>query len=76
MKSGKGFSKDLPTTNREIEQYATATFTNQSGARADQKALKAELAEAERKANSLEGKPVQKIDIQLVNQPSKVGPFQ
>ena len=47
----------------------------QTGARANVKEQKAELAEAERKINSLEEKAVSKIEIQLVTNPSKVAHF-
>ena len=75
VKPGGSFSGNWEDTNKNVANYATATFKNQSGARANVKEAKAELAEADRKANSLEGKAVSKIEIQLVSTPSKVAHF-
>ncbi|MBV1924508.1 MAG: hypothetical protein KUG68_10830 [Flavobacteriaceae bacterium] len=75
VKPGGSFSGNFETINKNVANYATATFKNQTGARANVKEQKAELAEAERKINSLEGKAVSKIEIQLVSNPSKVAHF-
>ena len=75
VKPGGNFSAKWEDTNTNIANYATATFKNQSGARANVKEAKAEMAEADRKANSLENKAVAKIEIQLVSNPSKVAHF-
>jgi len=75
VKSGGNFSGTLEAVNKSIASYAIATFKNQTGARANVKEAKAELAESERKINSLQGKLVSKIDIQLVSMPSKVAHF-
>lgn len=75
VKPGGSFSGKPETVNKEVANYATATFKNQTGARANVKEQKAELAETERKINSLEGKAVSKIEIQLVSNPSKVAHF-
>jgi hypothetical protein len=75
VKPGGSFSGNPETINKNIAAYATATFKNQTGARANVKEAKAGLAEAERKINSIEGKDVTKIEIQLVSKPSKVAHF-
>jgi len=75
VKSGGSFSGNLEAVNKSIASYAIATFKNQTGARANVKEAKAELAETERKINSLEGKLVKKIEIQLLSNPSKVAHF-
>ena len=75
VKPGGSFSGNWEDTNKNIANYATSTFKNQSGARANVKEAKAELAETERKANSLDGKAVSKIEIQLISNPSKVAHF-
>lgn len=75
VKPGGNFSKNWGATNSEIESYATATFKNQTGARANVKVEKAALAESERKANSLEGKSVKSIALQIINTPKKVAHF-
>jgi len=75
VKPGGSFSGNLETINKNVANYATATFKNQTNARANVKEQKAELAEAERKVNSLQGKAVSKIEIQLVSNPKKVAHF-
>lgn len=75
VKPGGSFSGNPETINKNIAAYATATFKNQTGARANVKEAKAEIAEAERKINSIEGKDVTKIEIQLISKPSKVAHF-
>ncbi len=75
VKPGGDFGASWEVTNKNVATYATATFKNQTGARANVKQAKAKMVEAERKANSLEGKQVSKIEIQLVEEPSKVGHF-
>jgi len=75
VKPGGSFSSNWEVTNKSVAAYATATFKNQTSARANVKEAKVELAEAERKANSLEEKAVAKIEIQLVNNPEKVAHF-
>ncbi|WP_339810980.1 hypothetical protein [uncultured Imperialibacter sp.] len=75
VKEGGNFNLDPGAINKLVAAYATATFKNQTSARDNVKAEKAELAEAERKANSLEEKVVAKIDIQLTSQPAKVAHF-
>ncbi|MEP2023322.1 MAG: hypothetical protein ABJH98_14680 [Reichenbachiella sp.] len=75
VKPGGKLDGKLEDVNRSVETYAIATFKNQTNARADVKEEKAELAEAERKANSLEDKQVSKIEIKLVSQPEKVAHF-
>ena len=75
VKEGSNFNLDPGATNQLVATYATATFKNQTSARDNVKAEKAELAEAERKANSLEEKAVAKIEIQLASQPAKVAHF-
>jgi len=75
VKPGGSFNGDLETVNKNVATYAIATFKNQTGARANVKEAKAELAEAERKLNSLENKEVLKIEIQLISIPSKVAHF-
>ena len=75
VKPGGSFSGKWEDTNTNIANYATATFKNQSGARANVKEAKAKMAEADRKANSLENKAVAKIEIQLISKPSKVAHF-
>lgn len=75
VKPGGNFSAKLEATNNEVAKYATATFKNQTAARADVKVAKAADKEKQRKANSLEGKEVSKIKIQLVTNPAKVAHF-
>ena len=75
VKPGGSFSGNPETINKNIAAYATATFKKQTGARANVKEAKAEIAEAERKINSIEGKEVTKIEIQLVSKPSIVAHF-
>ncbi|MCH9659461.1 MAG: hypothetical protein K0U54_00975, partial [Bacteroidetes bacterium] len=72
---GKSFSGNWEKTNIEVATYAKAIFANQTNARADVKQEKAAMAEADRKANSLEGKQVSKIEIELTNIPQKVAHF-
>ncbi|CAL2104374.1 conserved exported protein of unknown function [Tenacibaculum sp. 190130A14a] len=68
-------SKKYEELNKLVEEYAKAVFKNQTSARANVKEQKKAIAEAERKKNSLQNKEVQKIEIQLVNQPKKVAHF-
>ncbi len=75
VKPSGSFGSNWETTNKNVAAYATATFKNQTGARANVKEAKAEIAEVERKVNSLEGKAVAKIEIQLVSKPAKVAHF-
>jgi len=75
VKPGGSFNGDLESVNKSVVTYAVATFKNQTGARANVKEAKAELAAAERKINSIENKEVSKIEIQLVSKPSKVAHF-
>lgn len=75
VKPGGSFSGSWEDANINIAKYATATFKNQTNARANVKVAKVAMAEADRKANSLEGKEVSKIEIQLVSKPSKVAHF-
>lgn len=75
VKPGGSFNEGFESINKDVATYAIATFKNQTGARANVKEAKAELAEAERKVNSLEGKSVSKIEIQLVSKPSIVAHF-
>ncbi len=48
VKPGGSFSGKSATVNKSVASYATATFKNQTNARANVKELKAELAEEER----------------------------
>jgi len=75
VKLGGSFNENFESINKDVATYAIATFKNQTGARANVKEAKAELAEVERKVNSLEGKSVSKIEIQLVSKPSIVAHF-
>ena len=75
VKPGGSFGKKWEATNEEVASYATATFKNQTGARAHVKVAKAAVAESDRKANSLEGKKVKSIAIKLINSPKKVAHF-
>lgn len=75
IKPGGKLDAKLDDVNRNVEAYAIATFKNQTSARADVKEQKAELAEAERRVNSLQDKQVSKIEIQLVSKPEKVAHF-
>jgi len=75
VKSGGSFNENFESINKDVATYAIATFKNQTGARANVKEAKAELAEAERKGNSLEDKSVLKIEIQLVSKPSIISHF-
>lgn len=75
VKQGSSFSKSWEDTNQEVAAYAIEIFASQTNARADVKKEKVALAEADRKTNSLEGKAVSKIEIVLVNNPSKVAHF-
>jgi len=75
VKPGGSFIGNPETINKNVATYATATFKKQTGARANVKEAKAGLAEAERKINSIEGKEVSKIEIQLLSSPSKVAHF-
>jgi len=75
VKPSGSFSGSLDAINKNVASYAIATFKNQTGARANVKEAKAEIAEAERKVNSLEGKEVLKIEIQELTTPSKVAHF-
>ncbi len=75
VKPGGSFNGSPETINKNIAAYATSTFKKQTGARANVKEAKAEIAEADRKINSIEGKEVTKIEIQLVSKPSKVAHF-
>lgn len=74
-KDGGSFNLDFEATNKKVADYAKATFKMQTTARADVKVEKAVLAESERKANSLQGKAVATIAIQLIEKPEKVGHF-
>ncbi len=75
VKPGGNFSSNWEDTNTKVAKYATTTFKNQTDARANVKVAKAEMAEAERQANSLDGKSVAKIAIELVATPAKVAHF-
>ncbi|MDC8005186.1 hypothetical protein POV27_14080 [Aureisphaera galaxeae] len=75
VKEGGSFGKSFTDTNTEIASYAKAIFANQSSARADVKKEKKALAEAERQANSLEGKSVAKIEVEWINPPQKISHF-
>jgi len=75
VKPGGKLDGKLDDVNRDVADYAKATFKNQTNARADVKEQKETLAEAERLANSLENKQVSKIEIKLVSQPEKVAHF-
>ena len=75
VKDGGSFNSDLKETNLAVAKYASATFKNQTAARANVKEAQAEEAEADRLANSLQNKQVSKIEIKLVKQPSKVAHF-
>jgi len=75
VKPGGSFSGNLESVNKSVAAYARATFKMQTGARTNVKEAKAELAEAERKINSIEGKEVSKIEIKLLSSPSKVAHF-
>lgn len=75
VKNGGNFSLNLKETNLAVAKYATATFKNQTSARANINEAKAEKAEADRLASSLQNKQVSKIEIKLVNQPTKVAHF-
>lgn len=75
VKSGSSLNDKYNELNKKVAEYAKSVFKNQSSARANVKEQKAAIAEADRKANSLESKSVNKIEIQLVNQPKKVAHF-
>jgi hypothetical protein len=75
VKEGGSFSEKLDAVNKNIAVYATATFKNQTGARANVKETKEKEAEIQRKINSIEGKGVSKIEIKLLSTPSKVAHF-
>lgn len=75
VKDGGNFNSDLKETNLAIAKYASATFKNQTDARANVKVAQEEEAEAERLANSLQNKQVSKIEIKLVKQPTQVAHF-
>ncbi|MBL4662388.1 MAG: hypothetical protein JKY22_02235 [Flavobacteriaceae bacterium] len=75
VKPGGSFGEKWEEANTKVAKYAIATFKNQNGARANVKEAKVALAEADRKANSLEGKQVSKIEIKLVTTPIKVAHF-
>ncbi|PHS66883.1 MAG: hypothetical protein COB12_05485 [Flavobacterium sp.] len=75
VKPGGSFNGSPEIINKNIAAYASATFKKQTGARANVKEAKAEIAEADRKINSIEGKEVTKIEIQLISKPSKVAHF-
>ena len=75
VKPGSSFSSSFESTNKSVAAYAIATFKNQTGARANVKQAKTDLAEAERKANSLDGKAVAKIEIIIKQEPAKIAHF-
>lgn len=75
VKPGSGFKGKPKDINTKVSIYAQATFKNQTGARAVAKVTKGKLAETERKQNSLQGKQVSKIQVKLINNPSKVAHF-
>ncbi|QIE59830.1 hypothetical protein G5B37_09710 [Rasiella rasia] len=75
VKPGGSFSNKWEATNESVASYATATFKNQTNARANVKVAKAAQAEADRKANSLENKKVKEIRLELITTPKKVAHF-
>lgn len=75
VKAGGNFNLDFESTNKKVADYAKATFKMQTTARADVKVEKAAMAETERKGNSLQGKAVASIAIQLIEKPEKVAHF-
>lgn len=75
VKPGGSYSGSFESTNKSVAAYAIATFKNQTGARANANQAKTDLAEAERKANSLEEKTVLKIEIVIKAVPSKIAHF-
>lgn len=72
---GSSLSKNFEELNKSVEKYARAVFKNQTGARAEVKKQKAAIAEAERRENSLQDRQVRKIEVKLINRPSKVAHF-
>jgi hypothetical protein len=66
---------DLDAVNLSVQKYVVATFKNQHTAKAEQKEELAKIKETERKANSLEGKEVLSIELQIVEQPSQIAHF-
>lgn len=75
VKDGGSFNLSLKEANLQVAQYATATFKNQTSARANVKEEKKEQKEADRLANSLQNKQVSKIEIKLINTPTNVAHF-
>lgn len=75
VKSSGNFNLDFETVNKQVADYAKATFKMQTTARADVKVEKFAIAEVERKANSIQGKTVSKIEIQLISKPHKIAHF-
>lgn len=75
VKSGKKLKLNYKELNTKVATYANSVFKGQTTARADVKKNKAAVAEADRKANSLQGKKVAKLEIKLVNKPSKIAHF-
>jgi len=75
VKAGSSLKLKYEELNKKVATYAKAVFNGQTSARANVKVKKAALAESDRKANSLQGKQVQKIEIKLINTPSKIAHF-
>ena len=75
VKTGSSLKLKYEELNTKVADYANAVFKGQTSARANVKEKKAELAEIERKENSLQGKQVNKIEIKLVNKPSKIAHY-
>lgn len=75
VKEGERFKASLDAANAEVQKYVTATFANQSSAKATRKADQAKEAEAERKQNSLAGKEVTKLAIQFVDLPDQIAQY-
>lgn len=75
VKDGGNLHKSYDELNKLVANYAKSVFKNQTGARAEVKVKKAQLAEEERKKNSLQNKQANKIEIVLVNTPKHVAHF-
>lgn len=75
VKANNKLHDDIETINTNVQKYVLATFKNQSSAKANQKTQKAIQDEAERKANSLEGKEVVKIEIQFLDLPTQISHY-
>jgi hypothetical protein len=75
VKAGSSLKLKYEELNTKVANYAKSVFKGQTSARANVKEKKIELAEADRKANSLQGKQVSKIELILVNKPSKIAHF-